>query len=42
MTKKNVNARLVEKKYACASKLGSSYLSRHIPKCYKIPRFHDV
>ena len=25
-----------------ASKLGTSHLSRYIPRCHKIPRFHDV
>ena len=30
------------KEYTCASKLGTSHLSRHIPRCHKIPRFHDV
>ena len=30
------------KEYTCASKLGTSHLSHHIPRCHKIPRFHDV
>ena len=30
------------KKYTCVGKLGTSHLSRYIPRCHKIPRFHDV
>ena len=30
------------KEYTCASKLGASHLSCHIPRCHKIPSFHDV
>ena len=42
MTKKNANVGLVEKEYTCASKLGTSHISRHIPRCHKIHRFHDI
>ena len=30
------------KEYTCASKLRTSHISRHILRCHKIPRFHDV
>ena len=40
--KEKCKCRVCGKEYSCASRLGTSHLSRHIPKCHMIPRFHDV
>ena len=40
--KEKCKCRACGKEYSCASILGTSHLSRHIPKCHMIPHFHDV
>ena len=40
--KEKCKCRACGKEYSCASRLGTSHLSCHIPKCHMIPRFHDV
>ena len=40
--KEKCKCKACRKEYSCASRLGTSHLLRHIPKCHMIPQFHDV
>ena len=40
--KEKCKCRACQKEYSCASRLGTSHLSRYISKCHMIPPFHDV
>ena len=41
-SKEKCKCNTCRKEYSCASRLGTSHLLCHIPRCHMIPRFHDV